>query len=141
MVIELTSDLDQNRKIFSSAMMPGLEGFEKLEAVAGWRNLYINGFTILQRRLIQRCSVLEMRREFFDMWRAESKLSAILCWYSVLCRVILKGSSERKDRHQLGRCDERVSCRVPIVSSNKVSIVGRDHRIRCALGKSYQHSV
>jgi hypothetical protein len=63
--------------------MPGRERLEKLEAAAGWRNLDFNVFTILWRRLIQRCAILEMRREFFDMWRAESKLSAILCRYRV----------------------------------------------------------
>lgn len=79
----LTSNFDQNRKIFSSALMPRLERLEKLEAAAGWRNLDSNVSTILRRRLIQRCAILETRREFFGMWRAESKLSAVLCWYRV----------------------------------------------------------
>ena len=79
----LTSNFDQNGKIFSSTLMPGLERLEKLEAAAGWRNLDVNILAILRRRLIQRYAVLEMRREFFDIWRAESKLSAVVCWYRV----------------------------------------------------------
>ena len=121
--------------------MPGLKRFQKLKTVAGWRNLDIDVLAILRRRLIQRCAVLETRREFFDMRRAESKLSAVWCWYRVLCRVILKRSSERKSRYQLGRCDERVRLRVAIMPPNKVSIVGRDYRIRCTLDKSYQRSL
>jgi hypothetical protein len=48
----LTSDFDQDRKIVSSAFMPWLERFEKLQAVTVWRDLYIYVFTILRRRLV-----------------------------------------------------------------------------------------
>ena len=121
--------------------MPAPEGFEKLQAVASRRNLDINLMTILRGRLIQRCAVLVMRREFIDMRRPESKLSAVLCWYCVFCRIILERSSERKSRYQLGRCDERVRLRVAIVPPNKVTIVGRDDRVRCALCRSCQRSL
>ena len=79
--------------------MPAPERFEKLQAAASRRNLNINVLTIFRRRLKQRCAVLEMRREFFDMRRAESKLSTVLCWYCVFCRIVLKRSSECKSRY------------------------------------------
>jgi hypothetical protein len=50
--IWLTSDLDQNRKVFSSSLTPRLEGLEKLKAVTIWRDLYIDVMTILWRRLV-----------------------------------------------------------------------------------------
>lgn len=48
----LTSDFDQNGKIFSSTFMPRLERFEKLKAVTGWRDLHIYVMTVFRRRLV-----------------------------------------------------------------------------------------
>jgi len=134
----LTLDFDQDGKVFGFAFVPGLEGFQKLEAVAGWRNLHIDVLTVLWGCLVQRCAVFEMRGEFSDVWWGESKLSAVLCWYRVFGRVVLQRSGKSESCHKLGRCDERVRLRVPIVSANEVPVVRRYHRVWCSLGKSHQ---
>lgn len=96
-----TSNLDQDRQIFSSAFLPGVERCKKLKFGAGRRNLHIDAFAALWRCLVERCAVFEVRREFFGMWRGERKRLAVLCRNRILRGVVLQRPCESKSRYQL----------------------------------------
>ena len=123
----LALDLDQDREISRGLSIPGLEGLEKLEAVARGADSDSNGSTVFGRRLEGVLTrVVSTGRKLVTRGVRELERFAISAGEGVGDRVEGEVTGKGHCSHDIGGGNESVRSGVSIVATSEVAVVRSD---------------